>query len=164
MLLLSCIGFLLPSLALWMDRSLPGCGGVTPARPIRASLTYIRAFSHPHAPDASARADSKPLASFVVGHARHPSKVAHLVLALPASCRAADAVRLRCPIGLLLAHEIPNQYLAIISSRCELAPPRGRPVYTVDSAAVSPQLQQCLARLSCVQYADDIRVLGECCE
>lgn len=63
-----------------------------------------------------------------------------------------------------MVHEIPQEHLAIITTRGELPASGWRPFHAIKSATVASQLQKRLSWLSGIEYADNIRILRERCE
>lgn len=91
----------------------------------------------------------------------HPPQVADLKVALPAGA----GVPIVIPLGSAVdgrrgvrAHEVPQEDLAVVGSRRQGAAARGRPLHTIDGAAMAAELQQRLAGLPYIKDTDDVGV------
>ncbi|KAL2001502.1 hypothetical protein VTN02DRAFT_1668 [Thermoascus thermophilus] len=107
---------------------------------------------------------------------RRPAQVRDLVVALPRGRgaallrgrrrrrrrRAGAGVHAgRDGRGVVLVDQVPHQHETVVGAGAERAASGRRPVDAVDRARVALELEQGLARLSDVEDADDVRVLGE---
>lgn len=129
------------------------------------SLVSCEASRHLDAPKASARAYTEPVAVIAVGKGWYPAQVADFVVALPASGRISEVVRLARAVQRSgLVQEVPDKNLTIVASRSQSTPAQRRPFHAVDGASVASQLKKSLSRLPDIENADDVRLGGKCGE
>ena len=57
--------------------------------------------------------------------------------------------------------QVPDEHLRVVAAGCKHASPRGVPLDAVQVGRVPAELKQRLARLSDVEDADNIRILGK---